>query len=182
MSRVSLPPLCGTAGPALVGGAAALAISRSTIGADLHRRAFLAGVAKLVLLGGAASAVPGVLSGCEVGAEMLQRIVASILDYLSNKAKYALSDALSGDPDRGISGRIKLKNEKASDIAGKVDMELISSEEIQEDAGYGEYAVPAGYVNTYAWSGLQASTEGTFSARSFSAVNSADTDPFLVSG
>lgn len=95
--------------------------------------------------------------------DLADLILAAVIQFAVDKLTYALNEA--------IGGIIELKNDDEEEVTGELELELISSEGLEEDQGSSSYTVPPKTVNTYAWSGLRSNTPGSYNVLGRSALN-----------
>lgn len=139
----------------------------------ISRRTALSQLAKVGLVGVAAPNIVMVSAGCTQAdyEEVARLILAAIVNYAVDKLSYAVQES--------IGGPIELENQSNEDVSGSVEMNLVSSQRIV-DRGSDDYTVPAGFVNTYVWSGLASGESGSFKAVAKSALGTAESGTFTI--
>ncbi|MCC6527293.1 MAG: hypothetical protein IT373_31885 [Polyangiaceae bacterium] len=113
--------------------------------------------------------------GCDRAAEILEPLLAKILQYTLDKLTYTMAEAINNQ----FGGVIALENHENDEQTGIIDMETLLGDSVVDGAS-GPYTVPAGVVQQYAWSGLSAPAAGDYMCRGISALNQMLTDVFSV--
>lgn len=124
---------------------------------------------------GATLPAVSVTAGCDRAAEILEPLLAKILQYALDKLTYTLAEAVNNQ----FGGVITLENHQNDEQVGMIDMETLLGDSVVDGAS-GEYTVPAGTVQNYQWTGLSAPAAGDYVCRGVSALNQMLTDMFTV--